>query len=62
MARQRIEFQKKSADVRVGDAVVPFAYRGDQRGWILPGGVFTTSYLEAEAAARLINERLKVAQ
>lgn len=62
MARQRMEFVKRNADVRVGEAVVPFAYRGEQRGWILPGGVFTTSYLEAEAAAKLINERMKVAQ
>ena len=46
---------KRASDIRIGNAVIKFAYRGEQRGWVLPGGVFTTSYLEAEAAAKLIN-------
>mgnify|MGYP001769563452 CR=1 FL=1 len=46
---------KMHADVVVGLGVIKFGYSGEKRGWWLPGGVHTTSYIEAEAAARAIN-------
>ena len=48
----------KYKDIVIGKAKVPFCYQGEQKGWMLPGGVFTTSYLEADAAARLMNRAM----
>lgn len=50
---------KYHADIVIGLAVIKFGYSGKHRGWWLPGGIHTTSYLEAESAARLINRAMK---
>lgn len=49
---------KMCADVRVGLGVIKYGLCGNRGGWWLPGGRHTTSYLEAEAAARAINQAL----
>lgn len=55
MSRSEETSRKAGRDVVVGSAVIPACNNNGKWGWMLPGRIFTASWADAEAAARIIN-------